>query len=191
MILAEVQQTLQQRQWILNSQYKNFCTAGKLGSMSTPIKDSTVSFLGMAKGFYLKDLATITDEQLNTKPNGKARRPIDFSYEVVSANRGILGMLKQEPPAEEPEGQKDGIWVAAPDGYNRAQLEADLSSSIDDIIGFVSGLSEEQLVAVIPSWFGEVPLFSFAMFAGVHTNYHNGQLAYVAELNGDLDNHWF
>ncbi len=159
--------------------------------MSTPIKDSTVNFLMMTKGFYLKDLATISDEQLTSKPNGKARRPIDFSYEVVSANRGILSMLKQEPPSEQPEGPKDGIWAAAPEGYSRAQLETDLSASIDNIVGFVSGLSEEQLVAVIPSWFGEVPLFSFAMFAGVHTNYHNGQIAYVSELAGDLDNHWF
>lgn len=101
-------------------------------------------------------------------------------------------MLKQEPPAE-PHGddEKDGIWTAAPVGYTRAQLEADVTSSIDDIIAFVSTLSEEQLVAPIQSWFGEVPLFSFASFAGTHTNYHNGQLAYVAELNGDLANHWF
>ncbi|MEI8280929.1 MAG: hypothetical protein WCG75_00850 [Armatimonadota bacterium] len=159
--------------------------------MSTPIKDSTVSFLSMTKTFFLKDLGTITDEQLMTKPNGKARRPIDFSYEVVGANRGILKMLKQEPPSEQPEGEKDGIWAAAPAGYTRGQLETDLTASLDAIVEYVSGLTEEQLVAPIQSWFGEVPLFSFAMFAGTHTNYHNGQLAYVAELNGDLENHWF
>ncbi len=127
-----------------------------------------------------------------SKPNGCARKPIDFCYEVVSANQGILKMLKQEPAeGSRAEEEKDGQWTAAPVGYTRAQLEADVTGSLDAIIEFVSGLSEEQLVAPIQSWFGEVPLFSFASFAGTHTNYHNGQLAYVAELGGDLDNHWF
>ncbi len=160
--------------------------------MSTPIKDSTVSFLSTVKAFFLKDLASLTDEQLMSKPNGVARKPIDFCYEVVSANQGILKMLKQEPADESRgEDEKDGIWTAAPAGYNRANLEADVTGSLDAIIEFVSGLTEAQLVAPIQSWFGEVPLFSFASFAGTHTNYHNGQLAYVAELNGDMTNHWF
>jgi uncharacterized damage-inducible protein DinB len=165
---------------------------GKLGSMSTPIKDSTVSFLAMVKQFFLKDLTALSDEQLNSKPNGVARRPIDFSYEVVTVNQGILKALKQEPADESrAEDEKDGIWTAAPEGYTRAQLEVDLVASIDAIIEFISGLSEEQLSANIPSWCGEVPLFSFASFAGTHTNYHNAQLAYVAQLSGDLSNHWF
>jgi len=160
--------------------------------MSTPLKDATVGQLSMIKSFYLKDLASVTDEQLMSKPNGCARRPIDFSYEVVNVNQGILGMLKQQPADEtRAEGEKDGIWTAAPAGYTRAQLETDLTSSMDAIIEFVSSSTEEQLLAKIPSWFGEVPMFSFAMFAGTHTNYHNAQLAYVAQMGGDLDNHWF
>ena len=160
--------------------------------MSTPIKDSLVGFLSMVKSFYLKDLATLSDEQLTSKPNGVARKPIDFSYEVVSVNRGILRMLQELPKEENAvEDEKDGTWTAAPKGYTRAQLEADLSASLDDIANFVSGLSEEQLVKVIPTWFGESPLFSFASFAGTHTNYHSAQIAYVAQLGGDLDNHWF
>lgn len=160
--------------------------------MSSPIKDSTVSFLSTVKMFFLKDLSSLSDEQLNSKPNGTARKPIDFCYEVVTANKGILSMLKREPQdSAPPEHEKDGIWTAAPDGYTRGQLEADVTGSLDDIIALVSSLSEEELVAPVQSWFGEVPLFSFASFAGTHTNYHNGQLAYVAELGGDLDNHWF
>jgi hypothetical protein len=160
--------------------------------MSTPIKDATVGQLTNIKNFYLKDLASISDEQLTSKPNGCARKPIDFSYEVVSVNHGILGMLKNEPVDENrPEGEKDGKWTAAPKDYTRAQLEADLTSSIDGIIEYVSTLTEDQLVAIIPSWFGEVPLFSFASFAGTHAMYHAAQIAYVAQLGGDLENHWF
>ena len=160
--------------------------------MSTPIKDATVGQLSMIKMFYLKDLGSLTDDQLMSKPNGCARRPIDFSYEVVSVNRGILGMLKQEPADESrAEEEKDGIWTAAPAGYTRAQLEADLSDSMDAIITYISNSTEEQLLAKIPSWFGEVPMFSFAMFAGTHTNYHGAQVSYVAQMGGDMENHWF
>jgi hypothetical protein len=146
----------------------------------------------MTLQFFLKDLAALTDDQLNSKPNGSARKPIDFCYECVGANRGVLRMLKQLPaPENEPEGEKDGQWTAAPKGYTRAQLESDIAESVNDIVSFVSSQSEEQLVSLVPSWFGEVPMFSFASFAGTHTNYHTGQLAYIAELNGDLENHWF
>ena len=160
--------------------------------MSTPIKDSVVGFLSMAKSFYLKDLAALSDEQLTSKPNGTARKPIDFSYEVITVNRGILRMLKQEPKDEnQPEEEKDGEWTAAPKGYTRAQLEADLGSSLDGIAKYVSSLSEDELLAVIPTWFGESPLFSFASFAGTHAMYHAGQVSYAAQLGGDMANHWF
>jgi len=163
--------------------------------MSTPIKDATVGQLNVLKGFFLKDLGSLTDDQLNSKPNGCARRPIDFCYEVVSANHGICRMLQQLPPDESDEaraeGEKDGEWTAAPKGYTRAQLETDFTSSMDAIIDVVANSSEDQLTTKIPTWFGEQPMFSFAMFAGMHANYHNGQLAYVAQLNGDLKNYWF
>ena len=160
--------------------------------MSTPIKDSTVGFLTMTKNFYLKDLALLSDEQLTSKPNGCARRPIDFSYEVLAVNKGILRTLKQEPKDEnQPEEDKDGIWTAAPKGYTRGELETDLAASVDEIIEYLSGLSEEQLLSNIPTWFGEGPLFAFASFAGTHTMYHGAQIAYVAQLGGDMENHWF
>ncbi len=163
--------------------------------MSTPIKDATVGQLTVLKGFFLKDLNSLSDEQLMAKPNGCARRPIDFGYEVANVNRGISRMLQQLPPEESDEAraeaEKDGEWTAAPAGYTRENLIQDFSASMDEIIAVVANASEEQLLAKIPTWFGEQPMFSFAMFAGMHTNYHNGQLSYVAQLNGDLKNYWF
>lgn len=163
--------------------------------MSTPIKDATVGQLNVLKSFFLKDLGSLTDEQLTIKPNGCARRPIDFAYEVVSVNNGICRMLQQLPPAESDadraEAEKDGEWTAAPKGYTRAQLEADFEKSMESIINVVSRSTEDQLLAKIPTWFGEQPMFAFAMFAGMHVNYHNAQLSYVAQLNGDMKNHWF
>lgn len=163
--------------------------------MSTPIKDATVAQLETIKMFFLKDLAVLSDEQLMSKPNGSARKPIDFGYEVASANRNICRMLKQLPPEAEDESraeaEKDGEWTAAPAGYTRAQLEADIVGSLDEIIAVVSDSTEEQLLTKIPTWFGEQPMYSFAAFAAMHTNYHNGQLAYVAQLGGDMKNYWF
>lgn len=163
--------------------------------MSTPIKDATVGQLNVIKGFFLKDLGSLTDDQLTSKPNGCARRPIDFAYEVVEVNRGICRMLQQLPaePHDESRGEaeKDGEWTAAPKGYTRDQLVDDFTSSVDAIIDVVSNSTEDQLLNKIPTWFGEQPMYSFAAFAGMHTNYHNAQLAYVAQLNGDLKNYWF
>ncbi|MBS1702178.1 MAG: DinB family protein [Armatimonadetes bacterium] len=160
--------------------------------MSTPIKDATVGQLSTLKSFFLKDLSSLSDEQLNSKPNGCARKPIDFCYEVVSVNQEICRMLQQLPADESRgEGEKDGQWTAAPKGYTREQLEADFAASMDAIVEVVSGASEEKLLANIPTWFGEQPMYSFAMFAGIHANYHNAQISYVAQMGGDLKNYWF
>lgn len=160
--------------------------------MSTPIKDATAGTLTTIKSFFLKDLATLSDEQLMEKPNGCARRPMDFSYELVEVNNGICRMLKQEPADESrAEGEKDGIWTAAPQGYTREQLVKDFEASMDAIIDVVNNSTEEQLLTKIPTWFGEQPMFSFAAFAGTHVMYHNAQLSYVAQLGGDMKNHWF
>ena len=163
--------------------------------MSTPVKDATLTQLGMMKQFFLKDLASLSDEQLTAKPNGCARRPLDFCYEVTSVNKSIYHALQQLPPApvgeNRAEAEKDGEWTAAPKGYTRDQLVADFSSSMDDIIALVAESSEEKLLSNIPTFFGEQPMFSFATFAGIHAMYHNAQVAYVAQLGGDLKNHWF
>ena len=160
--------------------------------MSTPIKDATAGQLSTIKSFFLKDLATLSDEQLTSKPNGCARRPIDFGYEVVAVNQGSARVLQELPTDESrAEAEKDGEWTAAPKGYTRGQLVSDFEASMDEIIGVVNNASEEQLLAKIPTWFGEQPMFSFASFAGTHVMYHGAQLAYVAQLGGDLKNHWF
>jgi hypothetical protein len=159
--------------------------------MSTVISDAVVGSLEMVSKFFLVDLATLTDEQVMQKANGTARSPINFGYEVVAvAERGLATIRGQKPDGWDLL-EKEGDWVIAPASYTRQQLAADFGRIHNEIIAEFRGKSDEDMMATVESFFGPGPLFSIGNFLVMHANYHTAQFSYVAQLGGDLKNHWW
>ncbi|HLO97428.1 MAG TPA: DinB family protein [Fimbriimonas sp.] len=159
--------------------------------MSTVISDAVVSGLEMVSKFFLVDLATLSDEQVTQKANGTARSPLNFGYEVVAVAERGLAIIKGEKPEPFDLLEKEGDWVIAPASYTRQQLASDFERVHNEVIAQFRGKTDEEMMATVDSFFGPGPLFSIGNFLTMHANYHNAQLSYIAQLGGDLKNHWW
>ena len=161
--------------------------------MSSNVREATLEFISDIHKFFLKDLDQLSEEQVQSSPGGSARRPIDYVFECELVHRFIAARLMGGDPAKAWEGtvRDDNGFIVAPDGLTKEQARAGFSDSLMAIHELVAKASDEELLQVIKTSSGEEPFYSLAMFAAVHSNYHNGQLAQVQGLAGDGKNHWF
>ena len=141
--------------------------------------------LRQAATFYSKDVMALSDEAFNSSFAGKARRPVDFTYEVIYVNRRIAAMFRGEEFGASGEG-----WMVAPEGWNsREQAVEELKASVDEVISEWEKLTDEQRLEKKGEGMFAAPYDRMTM-ACVHMFHHGGQLNYVQSLHGDDEMHW-
>lgn len=161
--------------------------------MSASIKQCTLDLIDSMGGFFAKDFALLSEEQVMTSPGGAARRPIDYVHEVTVVNRGIACQLRGEDPSPlfGEQSHDENKFIVAPDSLSHADALEAFKASVSEVRAVVDGMSEEDMLAPRQSFFGEKPAYWVAQFVAIHTNYHNGQLNVVQGLGGDGKNNWF
>ena len=125
---------------------------------------------------FLQDADAISDDKFAVSPGGTARSAADFTYECTILNHRFAGILRGETPA-----------ATKNDGWLTATGEATVKSTA---LAAFDLLKDEELDKLVPGLGGPIPAYAFALFAGAHVNYHDGQLNYIQALNGDDEMHW-
>ncbi len=151
------------------------------------MKDVIQNRLELVRDMYAKDLEALSDEQLINPIGGKARAPIDFTYEVAVVNRRIALRLR----GLEPEPMEFKGWMVAPEGERtrKAALRG-IYESCDAILEAWADLDESTINEEIQTPNGPTTRLKLAMLAMMHVNYHDAQLNFIQALAGDDDIHW-
>lgn len=130
-----------------------------------------------------KDLAALTDEQLNLSPGGVARPPQAFILEVAYLNHQIAAILSGQVQDENTE--------ETPAAMDRQALTSALAESVERVANAIETMSDEDLEREVTAPWGQ-PMTGAALagLAVSHLVYHNGQLNYFQTLHGDSQIHW-
>ncbi len=163
-------------------------SSSSVASLAMGPMENAVTSLEQATTFYLKDLETLTEEQILGCAGGAARRPVDFTYEVALINRRIAARLTGAEPPPAPEG--DDWWIAPDDLQSKAAISAYMKESCDQLLTAARSIPEADAGKLIGTPGSERPAFALAQFASMHTMYHDAQLNFIQSLCGDLKMHW-
>jgi len=136
---------------------------------------------------FLQDADAISDDKFAVSPGGTARSAADFTYECTILNHRFAGILRGETPAAS---KNDGWLTATGEATVKSTALAAFKVSSDDLLAAFDLLKDEELDKLVPGLGGPIPAYAFALFAGAHVNYHDGQLNYIQALNGDDEMHW-
>lgn len=140
-----------------------------------------------AKKNYLADLKAMSQESVTASPGGKARTPLDFSYEVAFVNRRIAARIRGDdlPP------MKFEGWITAPEGYGTLEKAvADVEASTDEVIEAWGKLDPDEMEREIVVGENKMTPLGLATLCAVHLNYHDAQLNYHQAISGDDAVHW-
>jgi hypothetical protein len=161
--------------------------------MSATVREATLEFISDIHKYFLKDLDQLTEEQVQNSPGGAARKPIDYIFECARVHDFIYLRLTGGDVASAWVGveRDENKFIVAPPGLTKDAARQDFSESLMKIHKLIEDSSDEDMLKVVKTSMGEEPFYSLAMFAAVHSNYHNGQLSQVQGLGGDGKNHWF
>lgn len=157
--------------------------------MPLTFKDFVASSLDQVESIYLKDLEAMTEEQLATPQNGKARTPYDFTYEIAETNNHIANRIAtgQETPWP-----FKGWATAPPELQSKQAAVSHFKTSVQNLRDAVSPLTEEELTQkfVPEGREKETSKAELAHFCALHMAYHDAQLNFIQSLDGDLEMHW-
>lgn len=150
------------------------------------IKTLLIKQIENAGKYYVSDLKSLTDEQLNAA-QGSARKAADFTYEVAVVNQRVAARLRGEDP-----GPWTGEgWMTAPaEMANQDSLIEAIELSIKAVVDALAALPDEHLTNTLQLGENKTSLFELATMALVHTSYHDAQLNYLQSLHGDTEVHW-
>jgi hypothetical protein len=163
------------------------------GSMINTVRTAVANQLSDIKQGYLKDMDALPEEQFFVRHTPASRRMIDIVHECSLVHQLLGARLKGEEPGEwwSTRLMDDEKFIVAPEGTTVTSARAHFVSSLDEIISLVQSATDEQLMGNVKTSSGEEPFFALALYAGIHSIYHNGQLAFAQGLAGDAKNHWF
>jgi hypothetical protein len=161
--------------------------------MATNVREATVEFIDDVIKYFLIDFDALSEEQILNSPGGAARKPIDFVHECSLIHKFIVCRLNGTDPSGVMADQKrdENNFITAPAGLTKDAAREDFKTSLEALRKMVVDASDENLLRPVKTSNGEEPFYSLAMFAAIHSNYHNAQLAQIQGLNGDGSNHWF
>jgi hypothetical protein len=139
-------------------------------------------------GFYLRDLKATPEDQLTASPKGDARSICQFTGEVAGFNYMVAGMLIDKPyPKKTPE-EREAFYATIKD---KASAVAAIEQSLSVLVDAINQVPEKDWATMIEAPWGQpISKFGLAMFASLHSSYHDGQLNYIQTLFGDKDMHW-
>lgn len=151
------------------------------------IKESLIELIENSGKDYVKDLESLTTDQLAACPGGAARKGADFSYEVAVVNKRVAARLRGDDPGPWP----FEAWATAPESEaSQEALIALITDSVEEVVTALRNLSEEDLFAPMMLGENETTKFKLASMVLIHLSYHDGQLNYLQSLNGDGEIHW-
>jgi len=154
----------------------------------TSMKEFFQKKIESARDLYIKDLESMSQEDLGKSAGGAARTPFDFTFETVFVNKRISTRMRGETP--EAMSGDDG-WMTAPTEFcDKAKAVAQFKDSMDEILTSWSKVDEAKLLEPIALPSGETSLANLALFACVHNSYHDAQLNLIQAINGDDKIHW-
>jgi hypothetical protein len=151
------------------------------------IKELLGQWLTEAKSEYVKDLESMSHDQLLYQPTPSARTPYDFTYEVVVVNRRIAARLRGEDPGKWP---YESFVLAPGEFQNQATAIAEFSASMDEVASALEAFGENDLDREIQLSEGTTTPISLAHMCSAHASYHDAQLNYIQSTYGDLKVHW-
>lgn len=151
--------------------------------MPVDLRSHLIAQLHQTLGFYKKDIAASTDEQLGTPLNGTTRTVYDFLFECEFVNRRMTQRIKQEEPSPWPWTE---LAVAPEEWRNRETAMSRFEESVNNLLA--AAIEDPDKEIVLPD---EVTnAFALALFADMHSVYHLGQINYVQTAYGDRKVHW-
>ena len=143
--------------------------------------------LEFGRDAYIKDLESMSEEDLMNGMGGSERKAIDFTYEVSLANRRFASRIR----GEEPEPWPEGGWVTAPeDQKTKAAAIAGIKESMKQLIDAWENTPTDEITRTIVVPSGETSPLDLVFSCCWHSGYHDAQLNYLQELKGDLKMHW-
>jgi hypothetical protein len=137
---------------------------------------------------YLEDLEAMSDAQIMEPAAGKARKAVDFTYEVALINRRLAARILGTQPDPEPEG--DEWWVAPENLQSKTAITEYMKSACEELVAAAKTIPDEDFERPVGAPGEEQPAFALVNFAALHTMYHDAQLNFIQELDGDLSMHW-
>jgi hypothetical protein len=155
----------------------------------TQLKDHLIEFNERVKGFLVKDLDAVTEEDSSDCPGGCARPPLQFVAECAGLNGMIadllaMGEMKRLPPEERK------AHLASFDTREKAISYLDEQTA--RLVAAIREFDEDKLGETTDALFGRPSTwFSIAEFPAIHMMYHDGQLNYLHTLKGDDKIHWW
>ena len=140
----------------------------------------------MCANLYTADLNAMPEEMLGFT-SGKARSGFDFTSEVISVNKLVIGATKGVAfPTERPEG-----WQRAPEASkSKEAIIGEFTASIEAVLKALREAPAERLEEIVETPLGAMPVARLAAIVPGHLMYHSGQLNYIQTLHGDDEFHW-
>lgn len=158
-----------------------------LARMATTLKAHMRAMMTDAIDKYRDDLEAMPEDLLAKSPGGTARRPLDFTYEIVVINRRIACRLRNEDPGKFAfEG-----WVTAPVEFAAKEVVLrEFNDTCQAVLDAYDAVPEDEIERVIPLPQGQTSPLDLATLMASHTMYHDAQLNYAQCLAGDDQMHW-
>ena len=152
-------------------------------------KEHLKGFTLQTKGFLVKDLDALSEEQSSSSPGGCARSALNVVAECAGFNRMVAGFLKTGTVTSVPPEQREAL-LASFDTKEKAR--AFLDETTDELIAAIDGVDESTLGETTSDLLGfPMTRFAIAEMPAGHMMYHDGQLTYLQTLHGDNNVHWF
>ena len=142
------------------------------------LRDGLVESWLRARDGVIKQVRTLSEDQLCWLPGPGARTGIQIARHIADAGSGLTeyaatGTRPKPTPVDDP--------------GTRAEVIAALEVGRGEIEARVRSLSEEQLLGKVQALVGgETTRFNFLAFAYAHENYHWGQLGLCARAGGEI-----
>lgn len=158
--------------------------------MSISLSDLKAESIGKLKTFrrlFEADVNALSTEQLAASHGGVSRTGFDLIYEITGFQSKLASIIAgSDAQLEPPQG-----WIRAPKEFCTKEVAAsELAKSFDALIGSVEGYQGDFFNDKFASPLGEMSVYGWAGFAGIHAMYHSGQLNYIQTINGDDQFHW-
>lgn len=156
--------------------------------MATTLKKHLRDSFETNIAFYIRDLESMTHEQLDSGCGGSSRSPYDFTYELVVVHRRIEARLAGRDPGPYP--GADG-WISAPAEFRSPEAAIrEVRESADAVMKACDAVSTDDFEKEIPIPTGTTSAADLMSLASVHATYHDAQLNYIQAIHGDAGMHW-
>lgn len=152
------------------------------------VKELLTDVIGESVYLMKRDLEHVSDDQANEMPNGTCRPIYSIVAECAGFTKGVASAVRDGKFPEMTPEQREAMQSAV---VSKAEAIAMLDAATQELIDAVNSADEATLgTTVVAPWGQELTRAKFAYWAAAHVMYHDGQVCYFQNLNGDREMHW-